>query len=173
MLVGKCFFSSWLVLLMRHNWRAPLKIFCRLKVSLIQFFPVALSVLFLLVYAKCNFASMFEIWLTLDVVRWSRMFFFSWILYRKGREGLTFNCLPEIWWNYDTCFLTFFEVRVPSFGFKLLYTSQEKVIILYLVFVNRSYLIHFWEPVRCGISATRGTSRYALAPCHWLQDHVS
>ena len=33
--------------------------FCRLKVILIQFFPVALSVLFLLVYAKCNFASVY------------------------------------------------------------------------------------------------------------------
>ena len=31
--------------------------FCRLKVLPIQFFPVALSVIFLLVYAKCNFAS--------------------------------------------------------------------------------------------------------------------
>ena len=29
---------------MRHNWRASLKKFCRLKVLLIQFFPVALSV---------------------------------------------------------------------------------------------------------------------------------
>ena len=42
---------------MRHNWRASLKSFCRLKVLLIQFFPVALLVIFLLVYAKCNFAS--------------------------------------------------------------------------------------------------------------------
>ena len=51
---------------MRHNWRAPLKIFCRLKVSLNQFFPVALSVIFLLVYAKCNCASMFKIRLILQ-----------------------------------------------------------------------------------------------------------
>ena len=38
------------------NWRASLKKFCWFKVLLIQFFP-ALSVMFLLVYAKCNFAS--------------------------------------------------------------------------------------------------------------------
>ena len=40
-----------------HSWRASLKIFSILKVLLIQFFPVAFSVIFLLVYAKCNFAS--------------------------------------------------------------------------------------------------------------------
>ena len=34
--------------------------FGRLKVSL-QFFPVALSVIFLLLYAKCNFASVWSI----------------------------------------------------------------------------------------------------------------
>ena len=42
---------------MRQNWRSSLTEFCRLKDILIQFFPVALSVIFLLVYAKCNFAS--------------------------------------------------------------------------------------------------------------------
>ena len=52
---------------MRHNWLASLnnyvdskkklKKFCRLKVLLIQFFPVALLVFFLLVYAKCIFNS--------------------------------------------------------------------------------------------------------------------
>ena len=40
-----------------HNWRASLRKFFRLKVLLIQFLPVALSVMFLLAYAKCNFAS--------------------------------------------------------------------------------------------------------------------
>ena len=44
---------------MRHNWRASLEKFCRLKVLLIQFFPVALSVIFLLVYAKCNIGSVY------------------------------------------------------------------------------------------------------------------
>ena len=34
---------------MRHSWRASLRKFCRLKVLLIQFFPIALSVIFLLV----------------------------------------------------------------------------------------------------------------------------
>ena len=51
---------------MRHNWRASLKKFCRLKVLLIWFFPVALSVIFLLVYAKCNFASVFIFFETLQ-----------------------------------------------------------------------------------------------------------
>ena len=46
-----------LAIMKTHNWRASLKKFCRLKVLLIQLFPVALSVIFLLVYAKCNFAS--------------------------------------------------------------------------------------------------------------------
>ena len=58
---------------MRHNWLVSLsncldsqlacvdEKFCRLKVLLIQFFPVALSVIFLLVYAKCYFASVFQI----------------------------------------------------------------------------------------------------------------
>ena len=41
---------------MRHNWRGSFEKFCRLKVLLIQFFPVALLVMYLLVYAKCNFA---------------------------------------------------------------------------------------------------------------------
>ena len=44
-----------------HNWRVSLKKFCRLKVLLIQFFPVALSVIFLLVYAKWNFASVLRV----------------------------------------------------------------------------------------------------------------
>ena len=39
---------------MCHIWRTSLKKSCRLKLLLIQFFPVALSVIFLLVYAKCN-----------------------------------------------------------------------------------------------------------------------
>ena len=34
--------------------------FYRLKVMLIQFFAVALSDIFLLVYAKCNFASVYS-----------------------------------------------------------------------------------------------------------------
>ena len=34
---------------MRGNWLASLKKFCRLKVLLIQFFPAALSVIYLLV----------------------------------------------------------------------------------------------------------------------------
>ena len=42
---------------MRLNWRGSLGKFCRLKVSV--FVPVAVSVIFLLVYAKCNFASVF------------------------------------------------------------------------------------------------------------------
>ena len=45
---------------MRHNWRASLKKICRPKVLLIQFFPVALSVTFLLLDAKCNFASVLK-----------------------------------------------------------------------------------------------------------------
>ena len=45
-----------LVIMLTHNWRGSLN-FCRLKVLLIQFFPVALSGIFLLAYAKCNFAS--------------------------------------------------------------------------------------------------------------------
>ena len=60
MLVGDFFFSNWLVLLMRHNWRVTLETFCRLKFILNQFFPVALSVIFKLVYAKCNFASVLK-----------------------------------------------------------------------------------------------------------------
>ena len=59
MLVSWYFFSNRLVLVILHNWRASLKKFCRLKILLIQFFPVALSVIFLLVYAKCNFDSVF------------------------------------------------------------------------------------------------------------------
>ena len=49
---------------MRHNWRASLKNFRRFKVLLIQFFTEALSVIFLLVYAKCNFASLFNLLIT-------------------------------------------------------------------------------------------------------------
>ena len=45
---------------MRHNWRVTLETFCRRKVILIQFFPVALLVIFKLVYAKCNFASVLK-----------------------------------------------------------------------------------------------------------------
>ena len=45
---------------MRHNWLASLKKFCRLKILLIKFFPVALSVIFLLLDAKCNFASVLD-----------------------------------------------------------------------------------------------------------------
>ena len=59
MLAGKFlyfFFSNGLVLLMRHNWRASLEKFRRL-VLLVQLFPVAQSVIFLLVVAKYNFAS--------------------------------------------------------------------------------------------------------------------
>ena len=43
---------------MRHNWRASLRKFCSFTH---QFFPVALLVIFLLVYAKCNFASVFKL----------------------------------------------------------------------------------------------------------------
>ena len=43
-----------MVLLMRQNGRASLEKVCRLKVLLMQFFPVALLVIFLLVYAKCK-----------------------------------------------------------------------------------------------------------------------
>ena len=57
MFVGKFLFFQRLVLPMHHNWRASRKKFCRLKVLLIQFSPVALSVIFLLVYAKCNLSS--------------------------------------------------------------------------------------------------------------------
>ena len=39
--------------------RASLKNICRLKVFFIQFFPVAISGMFLLVYAKCNCVSYF------------------------------------------------------------------------------------------------------------------
>ena len=42
---------------MRHNWRASLKKFGRQHVLLVQSFPVVLSVIFLLVFAKWNFAS--------------------------------------------------------------------------------------------------------------------
>ena len=49
---------------MRQNWLAALsnlaalgKKFSRLKVSLIQFFPVSLPVITLLAYAECNFVS--------------------------------------------------------------------------------------------------------------------
>ena len=52
---------------MRHNWLASLsncvdshKKFCTLKLLLIQFLPVALSVIFLLVYVN-NFASLFNL----------------------------------------------------------------------------------------------------------------
>ena len=48
-------------IMLTHNWLASLKKFCRLKVLLIQFFPVALSVIFLLVYSKCNFTSVLKI----------------------------------------------------------------------------------------------------------------
>ena len=71
MLVDKfLFFSNWLVLLMRHNWLASLKNFWRLKVLLIQFFPVALSVICLLVYAKCNFAFVQLVFLSGHAKRW-------------------------------------------------------------------------------------------------------
>ena len=40
---------------MCHNWRASLEKFCRLKVLLMQFFRLALSVTFVLVHASCNF----------------------------------------------------------------------------------------------------------------------
>ena len=46
---------------MSHNWRASIKKFCRFLVLLIQFFSVALSVIFLLVYAKCNLVSRFKL----------------------------------------------------------------------------------------------------------------
>ena len=46
---------------MRHNWRASLLSF---KVLIIQFFPVALSVIILLVYAKCNFTFVFKNFVT-------------------------------------------------------------------------------------------------------------
>ena len=49
--------------MLTHNWRSSFKI-GMLKVLLIQFFPVALSVIFLLVYAKCNFASVFKCLMT-------------------------------------------------------------------------------------------------------------
>ena len=55
MLVGKFLIFSNL-LLMRHNWRASLKKFCRQNLTH-SVFPVALSVKFLLVYAKYNFAA--------------------------------------------------------------------------------------------------------------------
>ena len=77
MLAGKfLFFSNWLVLLMRHNWLAWLKKFCRLKVLLIRFLPVALPVIFLLVYAKYNFASVYKSLITLDSFHFLNQFFF-------------------------------------------------------------------------------------------------
>ena len=44
-----------------RNKRRSLKKLCRFKLLLIQFFPVALLVIFLLVYAKCNFASVLKV----------------------------------------------------------------------------------------------------------------
>ena len=72
MLVGKFLFffiltrtaNASLAIVLRHlaiiltqNWRASLKKFFRIKVLLIQFFQVALLVIFFLVYVKCNFVS--------------------------------------------------------------------------------------------------------------------
>ena len=50
---------------MRHIWRASHKKFFRLKHLLIQYFPVALSLMFLLVYAESNFVSVLNLWLQL------------------------------------------------------------------------------------------------------------
>ena len=47
--------------MLTRNWLASHKKFSRLQVLLILFFPVALSVIFSLVYAKCNFASVLNI----------------------------------------------------------------------------------------------------------------
>ena len=49
-----------MVLLMRRDWLASLKKFFRLKVLLIQLLRVSLSVIFLLMYAKYNFASVLK-----------------------------------------------------------------------------------------------------------------
>ena len=64
--------------------------FCRLIVLLIQFFPVALSVIFLLVCAKCNFASVFEIYEeAFHMIRAGNVFLFEKCVFRWSLRAYT------------------------------------------------------------------------------------
>ena len=70
--------------------RASLKNICRLKVFFIQFFPVAISGMFLLVYAKCNCVSLiFCVFLFTPV-----LIFFIFSIYKKKKEFMALSPLP-------------------------------------------------------------------------------
>ena len=75
---------------MHHNWRALLKKFCTLKVFFIQFFPVALSVIFLLVYAKCImyfFIMYYVCVLCMCIMYFSKV--------EKNKQNIHFFCFAE------------------------------------------------------------------------------
>ena len=58
---------------MRHNWRGSLQKFRRLKVLLMQFFPVALSVIFCLCMRSAT-SALVEKWFELEILETNDLF---------------------------------------------------------------------------------------------------